>query len=80
MATFHLLGRIISHGHISSGFPPVRIAYPSLATILLSPSVEVSDNVLLETFLQTISMVDNTLVKRFLSQSSVEYSSTQLSR
>ena len=34
LRSLSVLGRILSHGYLSSGFLPVRIAFPTLATLL----------------------------------------------
>ena len=41
MSLFPILGKIISHGYLSSGYLPVRIALPSLIGFLLGPNVSI---------------------------------------
>ena len=48
-----VMGKILSHGYLSSGFLPVKIAFPALAVTLLRIN-EVSDNVLVTTFMETV--------------------------
>jgi hypothetical protein len=55
MRVLPIIGRILSHGYLTSGFLPVRIALPTLACILLGPTVGISDGVLLDTFLDWLS-------------------------
>jgi hypothetical protein len=35
LAMFPVLGRIISHGYLASGFLPIRMSFPSLISMLL---------------------------------------------
>ena len=48
--TLPVVGKIISHGYLATGFLPLRIAFPSLARILLGPTVTVPDCLLHESF------------------------------
>ena len=43
MGIFPILGKIISHGYLASGYLPVRISLPSLIAMLLGPSVNIPD-------------------------------------
>lgn len=49
------IGTIISHSYLTSGILPLRIAFPSLARCILGMSVVVSDHVLTETFIDSLS-------------------------
>ena len=42
------MGRILSHGYLSTGMLPVHIAFPTLASMLLGPSVVVTEEILLQ--------------------------------
>ncbi len=55
MKVLPIIGRILSHGYIASGFLPVRIAFPTLACLLLGPTVSISDGILLDTFPDCLS-------------------------
>ena len=59
-----VLGRILSHGYLSSGFFPVRIAFPTLATLLLQ-SAEIDDTLIMDTFYLTVSTVDADAVREW---------------
>lgn len=48
LAVFPILGQILSHGYLSNGFLPIRIAFPTLVSLLLGPAVEVGDDLLTE--------------------------------
>ncbi len=80
LATLTILGRILSHGYLSSGFLPIRIAFPTLVALLLGPTVGVSDDLLIETFLQTISIVEASLVNKAMCISSPTFDSGQQGR
>lgn len=64
-----ILGKIISHGYLGCGFLPVRIAFPTLATLLLR-IVEVSKEILVSTLLETVSPVEANALTQALSASS----------
>ena len=50
MTDFRILGTILSHGFMSCGFLPVRIAFPVIAAVLLGPDIQIADNILIESF------------------------------
>lgn len=66
MSDFSIIGGIISHGYLSSGFLPVRIALPSLAALLFGSTIKVHDDVYIETFLETVSIVEATFLNKLL--------------
>ena len=50
MSVFPILRKILSHGYLSSGFLPLRIAFPTLTALLLGSTMHtVGDDVLVET-------------------------------
>ena len=62
-----ILGRIISYGYISCGFLPVRIGFPTLAAILVQSFSDVSADILLRTFKNSLTPVDLSTVNEALS-------------
>ena len=57
MKLLHLIGRVLSHGYLVSGFLPVCISLPCLIFMLLgNMDAEISDEVLLEAFLDYVSI------------------------
>ena len=66
MSKLSIIGRIISHGYLSGGFLPVWIALPSLAALLFGSMVEVHDDVYVETFLETVSIVEAAFLNKLL--------------
>ena len=63
MQSLPILGKIISHGYISCGHLPVRIAFPVIASLLLGPSIEVSSRFLLQSFRDYLSPVERSTIK-----------------
>lgn len=63
MSALPLLGTIISHGYLVSGFLPVRIAFPVLAGILLGANVDIPDHVLLDTWNEYLCTYEAALIK-----------------
>ena len=60
-----LLGCIISHAYLVSGILPVRIAFPCLATILVS-QCELPEEVLLTTMINSLSIHDTSVFRQAL--------------
>ena len=80
LTSFSAIGKILSHGYMVTGFLPVRIAYPSLASILIGSSVIIPDPLLLRTFESSISCHEASIVRDALSVKGDRFSSTLLSR
>ena len=78
MATYALLGRIISHGYLVTGILPDRIALPSLLVALLGPSVKISTSTLLDAFLDYISATERTVLKKALDNCNATYKPEEL--
>ena len=79
---FSVLGAIFSHAYLAAGMLPVKIAFPTLASILLPASTVgcLPDDLLLETFLDSLSPHDYMVCKDALkiAQRSDEYFSSAL--
>jgi len=60
------LGKVLSHGYLSCGFIPVRIAFPTLATSLLGPTVDVPLHIMVQSFQDYLSSVDRATVQEAL--------------
>ena len=58
-----VMGTIISHSYLVSGILPIRIAFPCLSAILLSPKGQLPNNVLVESFVDCLSQHDATIFK-----------------
>ena len=63
---FPLLGSILSHGYLLTGFLPLRIAFPVLASLLLGPCTTTSSEVLIEAFIDSVSANDNRILRSAL--------------
>lgn len=59
-----ILGAIISHAYIATGILPIRIAFPTLACCLLGANTEISSEVLIQTFIDSLSLYDASVIKR----------------
>jgi len=66
MSNFLIIGGIISHGYLSSGFLPVRIAIPCLAALLFGSTVKIHNDVYVQTFLETVSIVEAAFLNKLL--------------
>jgi hypothetical protein len=47
MIVYPVFGSIVSHGYISTGFLPIRIAFPVLVSCLKGPECQIPDSILL---------------------------------
>ena len=55
LAMFSTIGTIISHSYLTCGILPIRIVFPSLVRCILGMSAVVSDSILTETFIDSLS-------------------------
>ena len=62
MTTLQLLGIILAHGYMVVGYLPIRVAFPVLATILCSPTEEFTDSVLVQSFIDYISLHEGSVL------------------
>ena len=65
LSALPVIGKVLSHGFIGSGFLPVNVAFPTLALMLLE-KCEVSDDILLSTFLDTLSTIESFTLSKAL--------------
>ena len=62
MNSLPMMGKILSHGYLVSGFLPVRIALPCLVLMLLGSTDEtIKEKVLVEAFMKYISNTDRAI-------------------
>ena len=69
MSVFPLLGTIISHGYISSGFLPIRVSFPTIAGCLKGPGLDLPESMLLSSFMDHVSTLDGTVLHNSLRSS-----------
>ena len=60
---FRKLGRILSHGYLQCGFLPLRIAFPTLAVMLLGTGVCIPNSFLVSTFVDSLNGYEQSLLK-----------------
>ena len=66
MSLFIVLGTVMMHRFMSSGFRPVRVALPVVAGVFLGPSVNNPDQLLLDTFMDYLSIHDRSIFQEAL--------------
>lgn len=54
LESLKVIGAIVSHMYLAVGFIPVRVAFPSLACILFGPNVDIPNEFMLETFINSL--------------------------
>ena len=67
-----ILGTILSHGYLACGFLPIRISFPTLATLVLNNPL-VSEAHLIAALLDTVSCVEANLLKRAMQDFSTSH-------
>lgn len=68
MELFPILGTILSHSFLSSGFMPVRLAFPVLAATLLGPNVPIPDHILISSFADCLSLYESSIIGQALKE------------
>ena len=66
LTLFPILGRILSHGYLVTGFLPIRIALPTLLSILLGPPVEIRKDILTDALLDFVTDNERKIIKEAL--------------
>ena len=61
-----ILGSVLSHGYLVTGYLPLRIAFPTLAGMLLGPGTPYQDEHLMSVFIDGISSTEAALLKECL--------------
>ena len=62
-SVFPTLGTILSHGYVTCGFIPIRVAFPTLARCLLGSSALIPEAILLDSFADYLSPYDAKVVR-----------------
>ena len=70
MSVFHILGTILSHGYLFCNMLPTRIVFPCVAAILLGVGVKIPQKILLNSFVDYLSLVEQMVLKECFSISS----------
>ena len=58
---YKILGAILAHGFMSSGFIPIRLSFPVLAFTLLGCDVEIPPSIVVDSFIDYVSDYDGSL-------------------
>ncbi len=70
MELFPVLGTILSHCFLSSGFMPVRLAFPIiLVAVLLGPNATLCDHILIASLANCLSPYESSIVGQSLNES-----------
>ena len=80
MLSLPMLGTVLSHGYIVSGFLPTRIAFPSLACVLLGVNTDIPVHILVEAFADSLSPSERSTVKVSLEESGGQFSESLLQK
>ena len=63
MSTLPLLGKILAHGYIVVNYLPIHVAFLVLSTVLCSPAEEITDSVLVQSFIDYISLHEGSVLR-----------------
>ena len=63
LSAYSILGRILSHGYLATGIFPDRVALPTLIQSLLGPGVTISQEILMEAFIDYVSVTERNTLK-----------------
>lgn len=63
MAKLPVLGAITFHGLLSCSFLPIRLAFPIVAAVLLSPSVQLPDAIVMDSFVDYVSSYESRILR-----------------
>ena len=64
---YKVLGTILCHGFMSTGFLPIRLCFPVIAYTLLGVSVSISNNIMVNSFVDFLSTYDSSVIREALS-------------
>ena len=63
ISAFSTLGIILVHGFFVCNFPPVRLAFPVIASVVCGTKVHIPDKILLESLIDFVSEHDGTILR-----------------
>ena len=58
---YEVLGSILSHGFMACGFLPIRLSFPVIAHTLLGCDVAIPDSIIVESFVDFVSVYESTV-------------------
>ena len=68
MDLFVTLGTIFSHGYISCGFLPVRVAFPTIAAAIHDTNLHIPNDIMLQSFQSYLSFHESGILREALSK------------
>lgn len=66
MAIYPVLGTVLSHGFVVSGFLPIHLAFPVVASTVHGPMVAIPDTIIVQSFVDYLSSYDSTVIREAL--------------
>jgi len=66
MAIYSVLGTVLSHGFVLSGFLPTHLAFPVVASTAHGPMVAIPDTIIVQSFSDYLSSYDSTVIQEAL--------------
>ena len=69
LSHYNILGSIIAHGFMSTGFLPIRMSYPAIAFTLLGCDVEFPDSIIIDSFIDFTSTYESSIFQEALKAS-----------
>lgn len=73
MSSFLVFGAIVSHAYLVTGVLPVRVAFPTLAHCLIGSNIRIPDEVMLTSFMDSLSTHDAAVLKTAFEEHSSEF-------
>ena len=80
MGALPIIGTVLSHGYIVSGFLPVQVSFPVIAAILLGPTITIEDSLLIKSFIGHLNYYDASILKEAFLERGREFSPQIASR
>ena len=75
LSHYKVLGTILAHGFISTGFLPNRLAFPVIARVLLGFDIPIPDLIIIDSFVDYLSTYESSIIRDALKKKGAEFSS-----
>ena len=73
MTTMAVLGTILSHGFLSCGYIPIRLAFPVLCFAVLGPTCQIPDGIVMQSFIDYISSYEGKVLRDALQETNPSF-------